>query len=88
MFETFPWYAVLNVLAQPVVEESLDPIQQFKNVTLQKVMGLRCGVHGKAPTVDFHGLTLRDVRISVRCCCRQMSVLANRAIAQPVDSRS
>jgi hypothetical protein len=87
MFKTFLCYSVVTVLA-PSVEESLDPVQQFKTVTLRKVVGLRCGVHGKTPTVDFHGLTLRDIRISMRCCCRQLSALANRAIVQPTTSGS
>jgi hypothetical protein len=62
--------------------ESADPVEQFKLSTLRKLDGLTCAAHGKPPSVEFHGLTLRDIRISMRCCCRQFSALANRAIAQ------
>ena len=61
-----------------------DPVEQFKNATLEKVDGLACPAHGKRPTIDFHGVTLRDIRISMRCCCGQLSTLANRAIARPL----
>jgi len=88
MFKTIPCYSVTTVLASSValgIEESIDPVEQFKASTLQKVDGLRCAVHGKPPIVDFHGLTLRDVRISMRCCCRELSARANQAIAKPLS---
>jgi len=67
-----------------IVDESLavDPVEQFKVQTLRKLEGLTCHTHGKAPEVIFHGHTLRDMRISMRCCCRELSALANRAIAR------
>jgi hypothetical protein len=86
MFETIPCYSVTTVLA-PSVEESIEPsvdqVEQFKTLTLRKLIGLRCAVHGKPPVIEFRGITLRDIRISMRCCCRQMSALANQAIAKP-----
>ena len=63
--------------------EHCDPVELFKASTLQKLDGLTCKSHGKAPLVEFHGASLRDIRLSVRCCCRQFSTLANQAIARP-----
>jgi hypothetical protein len=68
-------------VADPALE--LDPVQQFKNSTLRKLHGLTCSSHGQSPIVEFHGCTLRDIRISMRCCCRELSTRANQAIVQP-----
>ena len=75
-----------SLVLAPSVEESIDPVERFKALTLQKVDGLRCTIHAKPPVVEFHGQSLRDIRISVRCCCREMSSRANRAIAQPFSN--
>ena len=87
MFETIPCYSVTTVLAPSPLEfeqpDAIDPVEQFKTATLQKLGALTCAAHGKRPTVDFHGATLRDIRISMRCCCRRLSELANQAIARP-----
>ena len=84
LFETIPCYSVVTMLVPSCgfeETESADPVEQFKLSTLRKLDGLTCTAHGKAPAVEFHGVTLRDIRISMRCCCRQLSALANRAIA-------
>ena len=59
-----------------------EALEHFKSSTLRKLDGLTCTAHGKGPTVDFHGSTLRDIRISMRCCCGKLSTLANQAIAR------
>ena len=59
-----------------------DPVQQFKSSTLRKLDGLTCTAHGKSPVIAFHGSTLREIRISMRCCCGKLSTLANQAIAR------
>jgi len=64
--------------------DALDPVERFKASTLRKLEGVRCPSHGEAPAVEFLGTTLRDIRISMHCCCRDLSELANRAIARPV----
>ena len=62
--------------------EELNAVEQFKSSTLKKLDGLTCQAHNKRPMVDFHGATLREVQITMRCCCRRLSVLANEAIAR------
>ena len=62
--------------------ETIDVVEQFKSSTLRKLDGLNCAAHGQRPVVDFQGSTLRDIRISMRCCCRNLSALANQAIAR------
>ena len=67
----------------PVIVEQEEAVARFKSATLRKLDGLLCASHGKAPVVQFHGSTLREIRISMRCCCGQLSALANQAIVRP-----
>ena len=60
---------------------STPDIEEFKRTTLAKLVDIRCPRHGQGPRVDFEGADLRDVRISIRACCRHLSDLANLAIA-------
>lgn len=75
-------YVLAPVLGFEEVD-STGAVDRFKIATLRKLEGLRCASHNKAPVVEFHGASLRDIRISMRCCCREMSAVANRAIAKP-----
>jgi hypothetical protein len=58
-------------------------LQWFQQRTEAKIANLSCPVHHRAPEVVFEGTTLREVTISIRCCCGRLSRLANQAIAQP-----
>ena len=73
--------ATLLAMQVKAIEDRVDLVEQFKISTLRKLDGLTCAAHGKRPAVDFHGSTLRDIRITMRCCCGQLSAQANRAIA-------
>jgi hypothetical protein len=78
--------AILSVMLAPPPREledseSASPVEQFKASTLGKLNGLKCAVHGQTPVVEFRGATLRDIRISIRACCPELSARANRAIA-------
>lgn len=68
----------------PAIPSEVDPVDDFKALTLGKVKGLRCPRHGKEPVVEFRGNELRDIRISMRACCPLLSDLANRAIAREI----
>ncbi|HEY3739838.1 MAG TPA: hypothetical protein VGL53_08335 [Bryobacteraceae bacterium] len=76
-------YVLAPVLGIEEVDSTIE-VERFKSATLRKLEGLKCASHGKGPAVEFHGASLRDIRISMRCCCREMSALANRAIARPL----
>ena len=93
MFETISCYSVNIVTVVADRDDTaktvradivVDPLEQFKNATLEKLDGVTCTAHGKRPIIDFHGSSLRDIRISMRCCCGHLSTLANRAIARPL----
>jgi hypothetical protein len=60
-------------------------LDDFKARTLGKLEQVECPQHRQRPQVSFHGSRLRDVTISIRSCCRELSGLANLAIASPVD---
>lgn len=62
-----------------------EAVEKFKRFTLLKLDGVTCASHNKAPVVAFRGSTLRDIQISMRCCCGSLSVLANQAIARPAN---
>lgn len=60
----------------------------FKARTLGKLERVECPQHGQRPQVDFHGSRLADVTISIRSCCRELSGLANQAIALTYENPS
>lgn len=62
-------------------------LDDFKARTLGKLERVECPQHRQRPQVLFHGARLSDVTISIRSCCRELSGLANLAIASPVDAR-
>lgn len=61
-------------------------LDDFKALTLGKMDSVECPLHGQRPQVVFHGVKLSEVTISIRSCCRELSGLANRAIASPADT--
>ena len=56
-------------------------LDRFKEETLRKLHGVTCEQHQQAPSVEFVGGSLREIRISMRGCCDDLIALANRAIA-------
>ena len=74
-------FKVLAPIQSPNEDPVLDPVERFKAATREKLDGIHCLTHGRPPVVEFHGLGLRDIRISMRCCCRNLSAAANLAIA-------
>lgn len=71
MAESFRGYSVAQRIS----------FDDFKISTLTKLDGVRCPQHGQRPQVEFLGSTLRDVSLNVRCCCDDLSLMANRALA-------
>jgi len=63
-------------------------IDDFKASTITKLSHVQCPMHGEHPRISFAGTSLRDVTLSVRSCCAQLSSLANRALAGDPDSGS
>ena len=63
----------------------LISFEEFRISTLTKLNGVECPLHGQRPQVQFLGSTLRDVAINVRCCCDDLSSMANRALAATGD---
>jgi hypothetical protein len=64
----------------------LISFEQFRISTLTKLDGVECPRHGQRPQVQFLGSTLRDVAINVRCCCDDLSSMANRALAAATEA--
>jgi hypothetical protein len=56
-------------------------VERFKQATRQKLHGVRCPVHRHPPRVQFHGVTLREITISLSGCCARLMELANAGVA-------
>lgn len=63
-----------------LVEPEAQAFEHFRQATREKLAGIRCPYHGKAPRLEFHGSSLRDATISLGGCCDALMDLANRAI--------
>ncbi len=63
---------------------SRDQLEDFRELTAQKVRDLRCPVHGQPPRLRFRGSTLRDITIQMSGCCDTLLSLANQRIANRV----
>jgi hypothetical protein len=70
---------VLGITANPAKETS---VREFKENTERKLNGLRCPDHDRAPRLQFHGTTLRDITIQLSGCCGKLIEMANKAIAE------
>jgi hypothetical protein len=55
--------------------------ERFKQWTKEKLRGVRCPEHHRAPRLHFSGCALRDINISMSGCCEQLMELANARIA-------
>jgi hypothetical protein len=56
-------------------------LEQFKQSTKEKLRGVRCPDHHQPPRLQFHGVSLRDITISISGCCDRLMELANARIA-------
>jgi hypothetical protein len=56
-------------------------VERFKQLTKEKLRGVRCPDHHQPPRLHFSGLSLRDITISMSGCCEKLMELANARIA-------
>jgi hypothetical protein len=63
-------------------------VDDFKASTLRKLESVHCPLHGESPRVMFQGSSLREVRISIRSCCAELSTRANHALAASAEPTS
>jgi hypothetical protein len=56
-------------------------VERFKQVTRDKLLGVRCPEHRQPPRLHFHGSSLREITISLSGCCERLMALANARIA-------
>ena len=56
-------------------------VQRFKQMTKEKLRGVRCPYHHQPPRLHFSGTSLRDVTISLSGCCEKLMAAANARIA-------
>ena len=56
-------------------------VERFKQSTKEKLRGLRCPDHHQPPRLQFSGISLRDITISMSGCCEKLMELANARIA-------
>lgn len=56
-------------------------MERFKQFTREKLRGVRCPEHHQPPRLQFHGVTLREITISLSGCCARLMELANARIA-------
>ena len=62
-------------------------VERFKQVTEDKLRGVRCPEHHQPPRVRFHGSSLRDISISLSGCCSKLMEIANARIGRtPADA--
>jgi hypothetical protein len=55
-------------------------VERFKQLTKEKLRGVRCPDHHHPPRVHFFGSSLRDITISMSGCCEKLMELANARI--------
>jgi len=56
-------------------------VERFKQSTREKLRDVRCPEHHQPPRLQFHGVTLRDITISLSGCCERLMVVANARVA-------
>jgi hypothetical protein len=56
-------------------------VERFKQLTKEKLRGLRCPDHHQPPRLHFSGSSLRDIDVSLSGCCEKLMQLANTRIA-------
>jgi hypothetical protein len=56
-------------------------VERFKQLTKEKLRGVRCPDHRQPPRLHFSGTSLRDVTISLSGCCEKLMGMANARIA-------
>jgi hypothetical protein len=56
-------------------------VEQFKQLTKEKLRGVRCPDHHQPPRLHFSGSSLRDIDVSLSGCCEKLMQLANARIA-------
>jgi hypothetical protein len=57
-------------------------VEQFKQVTEEKLRDVRCPDHHQPPRLRFHGRSLRDISISLSGCCSKLMEIANARIGR------
>lgn len=56
-------------------------VERFKQMTKEKLRGVRCPYHHQPPRLHFAGATLHDITISLSGCCEKLMAVANARIA-------
>jgi hypothetical protein len=65
-----------------------ERVERFKQSTREKLRGVRCPLHRQPPRLQFHGVSLDEITISLSGCCARLMELANAriAMAEPVEA--
>jgi hypothetical protein len=63
-------------------------VDRFKQSTREKLHGVRCPEHHQPPRLNFHGVSLDEITISLSGCCARLMELANAriALAEPAET--
>ena len=63
-------------------------VERFKQFTREKLHGVRCPEHHQPPRLNFHGVSLDEITISLSGCCARLMELANAriALAEPAET--
>ena len=56
-------------------------VEQFKQSTREKLREVRCPDHHQPPRLNFHGVSLDEITISLSGCCARLMDLANARVA-------
>jgi hypothetical protein len=63
-------------------------VERFKQSTREKLHGVRCPEHHQPPRLNFRGVSLDEITISLSGCCARLMQLANAriALAEPAET--
>ena len=61
-------------------------LEQFKQSTKDKLRGVRCPNHHQPPRLQFQGVSLREITISISGCCDKLMELANARISSSAST--
>jgi hypothetical protein len=61
-------------------------VERFKQAIEEKLRDVRCPEHRQPPRIRFHGVSLRDVSVSLSGCCEKVMQVANARIGSPIKN--
>ena len=64
-----------------VLDSDRVRVERFKQLTREKLRGVRCPEHRQPPRLHFHGESLHEITLSLSGCCARLMQLANARVA-------